>query len=646
MTTWPRGRGLAMAAITWFSRTEPVRARPRVRGQRRLRSSARRCASRSCSGPTRWACRAFRAVAHRACCSGVRVRARAAVGAGLGVAARPGSRVLLRLARFVDRARAGDRRRRVVLPSHAAAIDLGAEPTRRRPASLPDVFVLVLDTVRADHLSSYGYARDTTPNLTRFLSEHPEAVQYEFAFSPASWTVPAHASLLTGKMPSAHRARSGDGNCGSRPKWWRSWPGRRSPRSLRERGLLHGRGRGQRLRCFTSRGCGGASKRSSNRDPFAGFFLLGNELRKRFLPCGVRRPDQAVSIGGGDQRACAPHAPGVRPRPSFVLANYMEAHSPYLAPEPHAGSSRAIEHPRMLLEFAVLVRFRRARRSQARPLRRSPPLSSTPSSDVCSRSWRPSASCGDAWLFITSDHGEAFREHGTTSHGSSIYNEQVRIPLIVKPPRGVRGSRRRGSPSRCSIVTTTIAGDRGPRRVRGGARSAAAADSRSGGRNRVHGRLSDNVAELVGETADDPARAVVSRHWKLLERGGRYRALRPRGRSPRDSRIAARAPTRMQSARREASRSISPERRRRREVAGDRAALSGRGRSSSARSGICASDVDGAASAARGRSARLGGAQRRARRREQLVERERGGRTGAHGLDHASSRPRPGPCPG
>src|SRR5262249_42949941 len=86
-----------------------------------------------------------------------------------------------------------------------------APTTAARPPALPPVFVLVLDTVRADHLSSYGYARDTTPNLARFLVDHPEAMQYDLALSTASWTVPAHASLLTGVMPSAHHARSGEG---------------------------------------------------------------------------------------------------------------------------------------------------------------------------------------------------------------------------------------------------------------------------------------------------------------------------------------------------------------------------------------------------------------------------------------------------
>jgi len=49
-------------------------------------------------------------------------------------------------------------------------------PSPASSASLPDVLVLVLDTVRADHLATYGYGRDTTPHLRRLLAKHPEAV--------------------------------------------------------------------------------------------------------------------------------------------------------------------------------------------------------------------------------------------------------------------------------------------------------------------------------------------------------------------------------------------------------------------------------------------------------------------------------------
>ena len=66
-----------------------------------------------------------------------------------------------------------------------------------------NVLFVVLDTVRKDHLSVYGYDRETTPALADFAAE---ATTYEQAVAPAPWTLPVHASLFTGLYPSEHGA--------------------------------------------------------------------------------------------------------------------------------------------------------------------------------------------------------------------------------------------------------------------------------------------------------------------------------------------------------------------------------------------------------------------------------------------------------
>lgn len=65
----------------------------------------------------------------------------------------------------------------------------------------PDILFIVLDTLRADRLSSYGYPRPTSPHLDAFAAE---GVSFKRAISPAQWTVPAHASLFTGEYPTTH----------------------------------------------------------------------------------------------------------------------------------------------------------------------------------------------------------------------------------------------------------------------------------------------------------------------------------------------------------------------------------------------------------------------------------------------------------
>jgi uncharacterized sulfatase len=66
----------------------------------------------------------------------------------------------------------------------------------------PDIIFMVLDTQRADRLGCYGYEKAVTPNLDAFAGS---AVLFEQAVSPAQWTIPSHASMFTGRYPTAHR---------------------------------------------------------------------------------------------------------------------------------------------------------------------------------------------------------------------------------------------------------------------------------------------------------------------------------------------------------------------------------------------------------------------------------------------------------
>lgn len=72
---------------------------------------------------------------------------------------------------------------------------------------LPNILLVVLDAVRFDHLSCYGYKNKTSPNIDR-LSER--GILYENAFSTSCWTPPSHASLFTGMYPSFHGVYTGD----------------------------------------------------------------------------------------------------------------------------------------------------------------------------------------------------------------------------------------------------------------------------------------------------------------------------------------------------------------------------------------------------------------------------------------------------
>lgn len=82
------------------------------------------------------------------------------------------------------------------------ALACSGTPTAPAPvADGPNVLLIVWDTTRADHLTPYGYGRDTTPRLQAFAEQ---AVVYERAVSPGMWTLPSHASLFTGLPVSSH----------------------------------------------------------------------------------------------------------------------------------------------------------------------------------------------------------------------------------------------------------------------------------------------------------------------------------------------------------------------------------------------------------------------------------------------------------
>jgi arylsulfatase A-like enzyme len=78
----------------------------------------------------------------------------------------------------------------------------------------PNVILITLDTVRADHLSLYGYERDTSPNLKRLAQE---ATVYTNAISPGNMTLSSHASIFTGLYPSWHQAHFEKGYEQARP---------------------------------------------------------------------------------------------------------------------------------------------------------------------------------------------------------------------------------------------------------------------------------------------------------------------------------------------------------------------------------------------------------------------------------------------
>src|SRR5713101_436688 len=138
-----------------------------------------------------------------------RLHERGAIILALGLA----TAVCRRMSRDTDRSLAWMRhtlKPLTALAALACVIGVAAQPILEKvrgarlpapPGNVPNVLFIVLDTLRADRLNAYGYARPTSPFLERYAQQ---AVLFEKAFSNSSWTLPSHASFFTGWMPSVH----------------------------------------------------------------------------------------------------------------------------------------------------------------------------------------------------------------------------------------------------------------------------------------------------------------------------------------------------------------------------------------------------------------------------------------------------------
>jgi arylsulfatase A-like enzyme len=309
-----------------------------------------------------------------------------------------------------------------------------ARAVRNLPAArpgAPNVLIIVADTVRADHLSSYGYARQTSPHLDRVARE---GAQFDGAIATSSWTLPTHASILTGRYPHEHGAELH----GFDHRF----------RSLAEEFLA----RGYRTAAITantllfSRAQGFGPGFMIFQDSFyslADSFhrtLIGRQLYKRLLRYARfedipgRRSGEAVT---SDALAWLERHTD---RPFFLFLNYFDAHDPYVPPQPwRSRFSREKEPGGKYNSFAGRYN-----------LKVTPELVESESAaydgaiayvdhsiglllDALGRR----GSLDNTILLITSDHGESFGEQNLMGHGGNVAIEQVHVPLILRWPEKI-----------------------------------------------------------------------------------------------------------------------------------------------------------------------------------------------------------------
>jgi arylsulfatase A-like enzyme len=308
-----------------------------------------------------------------------------------------------------------------VLAALATAATLACR--QAEPVARPNVLLVTLDTTRADHLGVYGYARPTSPHLDALARE---GAWWERAYTTATWTLPAHASLFTGKYPRTHGAQydaQGPLTLGD------VIAGPADFRQLRARGLAPDEATLAAL-------LGAAGYRT-------GAVVAGPWMKRPFgLDAGFDHYDDAriANANGRPGRdvtdaAIAWLEGGDAKQPFFLFLNYFDAHSPFY---PRRACLEAISEPEerpqgetsdpteLLLLYDAEIRC--ADEALGRLLAH---LRATGRWDA-------------TWILVTADHGEHMGEHGESGHGKSLWEVELRVPLVVKPSRGdgPRGAQR------------------------------------------------------------------------------------------------------------------------------------------------------------------------------------------------------------
>jgi arylsulfatase A-like enzyme len=309
----------------------------------------------------------------------------------------------------------------------------------------PNVVLLVVDTLRADHVGAYGYARDTTPHLDRLARD---GVRFTHAWSTSSWTLPAHASLFTGLLPSSHGATEPHPRLDPGPQ---TLAGALAQRGYRTVGLS--------ANAWVSGGTG------LDRG-FGTFRFLGDEglVSQLLLPLVFARPDDLGGRALADAAVAAIEATPGR-APLFLFVNFLEAHEP-LGTVPDADRSRYSPTP--LDATLGRVWMRDMPRAWARcqggadlgadsgggalvcrdGLYRAPPDRVRGTVDRYDAGVAyVDARIGEVWaaveraglaentLFVvTSDHGEHLGEEGRLGHMVWLDEALVSIPLVARFP--------------------------------------------------------------------------------------------------------------------------------------------------------------------------------------------------------------------
>lgn len=327
-------------------------------------------------------------------------------------------------------------------------------PTGVAPAGAPDVVFVVLDTVRTADMSTYGYARDTTPTFSRIAGEGALFLE---ATAPSTWSLPAHASLFSGLFPSGHGAHEE-----SRVL---------SPDVPTIAEVLGANG--YETLCFTANphisDSFGLTRGFQRQDrawlgPSAGRAF---QFIYRLLDLlGWSTDDK----GGGHVVENFEQWLAMRPPdgpPAFAFLNFLEAHFPYHQTPPRflarftklgALARRDVSMKAMAAQFGRRLTDEEVA-AIAEPARDMYDAGVAYADFLLERVVDALAEVGRldrTLLVVVSDHGEMIGEHGEFGHGAGLYEPALHVPLTIRYPAKVRAGERVERPVSTVGIYATI----------------------------------------------------------------------------------------------------------------------------------------------------------------------------------------------
>jgi arylsulfatase A-like enzyme len=301
-----------------------------------------------------------------------------------------------------------------------------------RPSS-PNVVLISIDTLRADHLSCYGYVRRTTPNIDRLAQEGTLVTQ---AYASSSWTIPSHMTMLTGLPPSRHGVDR---------------PGRSLARdhvTLAERL----RGAGYQTAAFVS---GPTLHRAFGFDH--GFALYDNTMafvRRDFVGGDSTMPSEQVqrrahqAVTGPRVRAAVERwlDHGARP-PFFLFVHLWDPHYDYIPRPPYdtrfdPGYLGDFDFSDVPFNPRINPRMPEREREHLVALYDGEIAATDAVVGALSDALERHGWLADTLLVVTADHGEEFFDHGHKGHMRSLFEEMIHVPLVVRFPGRVPAGRR------------------------------------------------------------------------------------------------------------------------------------------------------------------------------------------------------------